>query len=151
MDSNANENPLAGVVDRLRNARNGYEECLDDVSPEAANNGSEWSISDLLRHVSEDDYYETMTNRILSEKAPRFEGYDSGERLREVIERTLTSIDNALTVATHITGEQLTRTGTRGDRTYTAMDTLELWTAHFEEHLSQLQNEIRPREQLPRL
>ena len=149
MDGNADESELARVVDRLRNVRNGYEKCLSDVSPEAANKGSEWSIADLLRHVSEDDYYETMTNRILSENAPHFEGYDLGEQLRQVIERTLTSIDDALRVATHTTGEQLTRTGTRGDRTYTAIDTLGSWTAHFEEYLSQLQNKIRPREGLP--
>ena len=148
MDSNANENKLAGVVDRLKNVRNGYEDCMSDVSPEAANKGPEWSIADLLRHVNGDTFYETMTNRILNEQSPHFEGYDPGERLRQVIERTLTGIDDALKVATHITGEQLTRTGTRGDRTYTAVDTLESWTAHFEDHLFQLRNEIRPREGL---
>ena len=137
------------LVSRLKNVRKTYENCLVGVVPDVANRGSEWSIADLLRHVNVDGLYQNMTMRALKEESPVFESYDAAARLQQLFERTIANIDEALRVATTATVGELARTGTRQGRTYAVIDSLELWVAHFEEHLSQLQNEIRPREGLP--
>ena len=149
MDDISVQDHRDALVARLNNARKTYENCMAGVVPEVANRGSEWSITDLLRHVNADGLYRNMTVCALEEESPVFEGYNAAARLQQLVETTLAQIDEALHVATTVTVEELARTGTRQGRTYAAIDSLELWVAHFEEHLSQLQNEIRPREGLP--
>lgn len=149
MQNTSVEGRHEAVVTRLKVVREGYQKSVSDVSPDVANNGSVWSIADLLRHVSLDGFYPNMTNRLLEEDNPQFGGYDPQAALQRLIDGSLTKIDAALDVATTVTPDQLTRAGTRRGQAFAVIDALELWTAHFEEHLAQLRGEIRLREGLP--
>jgi hypothetical protein len=138
-----------GIVERLRAARAGYERCVSDVAPDVGLNGSEWSVVDLLDHSMDRDYQD-MARRFIEESSPQFVGtYDPAAELRNAAEGVLGSIDDALAIAMSLTSEQMTRVGQRRGQPFAALDALELSVAHFEEHLAQLKDEIRPREGLP--
>ena len=66
-----------------------------------------------------------------------------------MIKTSLGNIDEALKIATDITPEQMIRTGERNGQPYSSLDAIEAWATHLEEHLAQLQNEIKLRESLP--
>ncbi|MSQ40946.1 MAG: hypothetical protein EXR55_04685 [Dehalococcoidia bacterium] len=139
------------ITGRLRLVRDGYHSCLSDVPPEVSARGSEWSISDLLGHVNA-DYDRNTVTRLLEEDNPQLRGgggFDVTRFWERTVERTLANIDSALRIAEGLTDEQLNRAGQRGGREYTVLDALENWAKHLEEHLSQLRDEIRPREGLP--
>jgi hypothetical protein len=114
------------VVARLKNVRDAYEKCLQDVGAQVGNRGSEWSIADLLRHASGEGYPNRIT-QLLEEDRPKLPGFDP----------------------TTLTPEQLNRRGERGGQPIAVIGVLETHTAHLEEHLAQLRDEIRPREGLP--
>jgi hypothetical protein len=137
------------LVTRLTEIRRAYERCLSDVTPEVGFRGSEWSVADLLGHVI-GGYYRTMARRLLEEDRPDFggAGYDPEAAWRRVADRSLGSLDEALHLAVALTPDQMRRTGTLRGREYTPLDALDQWAGHFEEHLAQLRDEIRPREGL---
>jgi hypothetical protein len=113
--------------------------------------GTEWSILDLLHH-SIDSGYQDMARRFVEESTPEFSGvYDPAADWRQATENMLGSIDNALSLADSLTPDQMSRVGQRRGQPFTALDALELDAAHFEEHLTQLRDEIRPRQGLPPL
>ena len=148
MQGTSDEGRLQAVVAQLKNVRREYEGCVRDVTSDVANKGPGWSIADLLRHVIADNHYQNMTNRLLEEESPQFGSYDPAAALRRLIDGSLASVDEALGVATTVTPTQLTRTGTRRGQAFAVIDSLEAWAHHFEEHLAQLRDEIRPREGL---
>ena len=65
------EDRRQAIVERLKKARDTHQRCLSDVTAEAGNVGSEWSIADLLRHSSGDGY-RNMITRLLDEDKPKF-------------------------------------------------------------------------------
>ncbi|MCZ6788888.1 MAG: hypothetical protein O7D33_02925 [Chloroflexi bacterium] len=136
------------IVERLKMARDTHQRCLSDVTAEAGNVGSEWSVADLLRHSSGDGY-RTMIARLLEEDKPALASFDRERGWKQLTGGSLAKIDQALELATTLSPEQLAREGERGGKPYGVLDGLETWTAHFEEHLAQLRDEIRPREGLP--
>jgi len=136
------------VVARLKSVREAYEKCLPDVSAEVGNRGSEWSIADLLRHANGEGYPNRI-RRLLEEDSPKLPGLDREGAWRQLVEGTLARIDQALNWATTLTSDQLNRPGERGGQPITVIGVLETHTAHLEEHLAQLRDEIRPREGLP--
>lgn len=148
MQGTSDEGRLETVVAQLKSVRKAYEDSVSEVSPEVANKGSEWSIADLLRHLTADRHYWNMTNRLLEEESPQLGSYDPGAALKRLLDGSLASIDEAIGVATTLTPAQLTRTGTRRGQAFAVIDSLEAWANHFEEHLAQLRDEIRPREGL---
>ncbi len=149
MTDRSAESRRDGIVERLRAARAGYERCVGDVAPDVGLNGSEWSVVDLLDH-SKDRDYQDMARRFTLESSPQFVGgYDPAAELRDAVEGVLASVDDALNVATSLTSEEMIRVGQRRGQPFAALDALELSVAHFEEHLAQLRDEIRPREDLP--
>ena len=138
------------ITGRLRLVRDGYDSCISDVPPEVSARGSEWSISDLLGHVNT-DYNRNTVTRLLDEDNPQLGGgggFDLTRFWERTVERTLANIDSAIRTAEGLTDEQLNRGGQRRGQEYTVLDALESWTHHFEEHLAQLRDEIRPREGL---
>ncbi len=137
------------LVARLNEIRGGYERCLSDVTPEVGFRGAEWSVADLLGHVN-GGFYRNMARRLLEEDHPDFGGaaYDADAAWRRVTDRCLASVDEALSMATALTPDQLLRTGTLRGHEYTPVDALNDWAGHFEEHLAQLRDEVRPREGL---
>ena len=145
------EDRREALIAQLNDIREAYQACLNDVNSTLANNGTEWSISDLLRHVISDTTYKNMTHRLLDEDSPNFERSDPDAVLESLINQSLGKIDEALAVANKVTLQQLTKSGTRRSQPYAVIDSLESWTNHFKEHLTQLSNEIRPREGLPGL
>ncbi len=136
------------VVARLKRVRQAHERFLSDVSAEVGNRGSEWSIADLLRHANGEGYPNRI-RRLLEEDNPKLPGFDREGAWRQLVEAILARIDQALNWATTLTPDQLDRPGERGGQPITVIGVLETHTAHFEEHLAQLQDEIRPREGLP--
>ena len=66
------------IIERLKYIKSEYDRC-SDVKPDVAYRGSEWSISDLLRHTR--GSYRGMAARILDEEDPNLNpgGYDSDE------------------------------------------------------------------------
>ncbi len=136
------------VVARLKNVREAQEKCLSDVSGEVGNRGSEWSIADLLRHANGEGY-PNRNRRLLEEENPKLPGSDREGAWRQLVQATLARIDQALDWATALAPDQLNRPGERGGQLLTVIGVLETHTAHFEEHLAQLRDEIRPREGLP--
>ena len=136
------------VVARLMSVRVAHEKCLSDVGAEVGNRGSEWSIADLLRHANGEGYPNRI-KRLLEEDSPKLPGFDREGAWRQLVEATLARIDQALDWATTLTSDQLNRPGERGGEPITVIGVLEIHTAHFEEHLAQLRDEIRPREGLP--
>ena len=142
------EDRRQAIVDRLKSVRETYEKCVSDVTAEVGNNGSEWSVADLLRHVNSEVYRDRIT-RILEEDNPQFSGFDREHAWRRLVDVGLQRVNEALEMASTLTPEQLARQGTRGGQPHGAVDALETWTAHLEEHLAQLRTELRPREGLP--
>ena len=136
------------LLARLGSAREGYEQCVTDVTADVGNNGSEWSVADLLRHASAEAYRDRV-NRLLEEDNPQLPGFDRERVWQRLAETCLARVDEALNLASALTPEQLARAGTRAGQPYGVVDALENWTSHFEEHLAQLRDEIRPREGLP--
>lgn len=136
------------VVPRLKSVRVEYSKCIRDVTADMANTGSEWSVADLLRHVNGDSYPNRIA-RLLKEDNPQLPSFDRERAWRQLIETSLARIDEALNLAATLTPEQLARAGKRARQPYAVIDALETWTAHFEEHLAQLRDEIRPRQRLP--
>ena len=139
---------LEQVVARLRAVREAHERCLSNVGAEVGNRGSEWSIADLLRHANGEGYPNRI-RRLLEEDSPKLPGFDREGAWRQLVEATLARIDQALKWATTLTPDQLNRSGERDGQPITVVGVLEIHTAHFEEHLAQLRDEIRPREGLP--
>ena len=136
------------IIERLNKARDTHQKCLSDVTAEAGNVGSEWSIADLLRHSSGDGY-RNMITRLLEEDKPTLASFDRERAWKQLTGSSLAKIDEALERATTLSPEQLAREGERGGKPYGVLDGLETWAAHFEEHLAQLRDEVRPREGLP--
>ena len=142
------EDRRQAIVDRLKSVRETYEKCVGDVTAEIGNNGSEWSLADLLRHVSSEGNRDRIT-RLLEEDHPQFPSFDREDAWRLLIDVCLQRVNEALEMASTLTTEQLARQGTRGGQPQRVVDALETWTAHLEEHLAQLRTELRPREGLP--
>ena len=138
------------IIERLNKARDDYELCLSDVSAEVGMNGTEWSMVDLLRHAT-GDYIRNMVNRLLDEDNPNLGGggFDMEAGWRRVRDNALGDIDRAIEQLTELTPEQLERGGERNGEPVSPLSLFEMWAGHYEEHLAQLRNEIRPREGLP--
>ncbi|MDA0988662.1 MAG: hypothetical protein O2783_05960 [Chloroflexi bacterium] len=148
MTDNSPEVRRQEIAVRLRTARDGYSECVSDVNAAVANNGSEWAIVDLLRHVTGGGYGR-MLRRLLEEDGPDLGGaYDPEAAWKRVTDTVLGEIDEAIRVTEELTAEQLGRSGQRGGKPIVVLDVLALIADHYEEHLMQLRNEIRPRESL---
>ena len=60
-------------------------------------------------------------------------------------------IDEDLDSAVNLNIEQLGRSGRRGSETIRVMDVLTRMANHYDDHLAQLRDEIRPREGLPKV
>ena len=148
MDNSSVGSRREAVVTRLNAASESYQRCFSDVTAEAAFVGSEWSIVDLLRHVN-GGLFRAMIMRLLDEDSPQLGSFNRQAVWDQLVETSLGNIDEALKIATTITPEQMIRTGERNGKPYSSLDALEAWATHLEEHLAQLQNEIRPREGLP--
>ena len=149
MDENSREAERQNLLGRLAAIRDAYERCVSDVSAETANRGTEWAIVDLLRHVT-GGYYHGMITRLLEEDNPPIGGggFDPEAFWKRIADNTLRDIDSAIGIATELTTEQLGRSGERRGQAVTVLDTLANWADHFDEHLAQLRDEIRPREGL---
>ena len=149
MDENTRETERQNLVGRLTAIRDAYERCVSDVSAETANRGTEWSIVDLLGHVT-GGYYPGMITRLLEEDNPQMGGggFDLEAFWKRIVDNILIDIDHAIGIATDLTTEQLGRSGERRGQAVTVSDTLSNWADHFDEHLAQLRDEIRPREGL---
>ena len=148
MTAESNEERREKLIVRLHDSHELAERCLSDVTPQVAWRGSEWSVGDLLGHLSE-SYYQNVARRFLSEESPELPGFDAEWGWKRGVDKALNGIEDALSIARALTAEQMTRTGQMGSDPLTALDALELCAAHFEEHISQLKNEVRPREGLP--
>ena len=136
------------LINKLEVLKNGYEDCLNGLSPEQALSGSEWSVRDLLAH-STGGLYQTMTRRILAEDNPDFgnNSFDIEKWWQRTLERSIDDVTQAYETAKNLTKEQMNRTGIRNGETITPIDTLENWAEHLEEHFLQLRDEVIPREQ----
>ena len=150
MTQGSTESSKQAVLDRLNNIRNDYEMCLSDVTAEVGNRGTEWSMVDLLRHAT-GDYIRNMVNRVLDENNPNLGGggFDMEAGWRRVRDNALGDIDRAIEQLNELTPEQLERKGERNGEPVSPLSLFEMWAGHYEEHLNQLRNEIRPREGLP--
>ena len=147
MSNDSPEERREQVVDRLKTIRESYEECISGVTHEIANRGSEWSIVDLLRHVN--GSYRGMLSRLLEEEDPDLGGaYDPDAAWKRVTDILLQDIDGNINTAAELTAEQLGRSGTRQGKSLGVLDVLVLIADHYDEHLTQLRLEIRPREGL---
>ena len=134
---------------RLEGIRDSYRQSLGDISAEVGFNGTEWSVVDLLRHVTA-VYYPNQVTSLLEEDSPDLTtpAFDLSVAWQRTTERIMGQIDEALSMAKELSLDQLQRSGTRSGDTVVVIGVLEGWAAHFEEHLKQLQDEIRPREGL---
>jgi len=74
--------------------------------------------------------------------------FDLSVAWQRTTERLMGQIAEALSMTKDLSLDQLQRSGTRSGDTVVVIGVLEGWAAHFEEHLKQLQDEIRPREGL---
>ena len=148
MTATSNESRREEVVTRLKAVHTLLERCLSDVTPEVGTRGTEWSVGDLLEHLS-DSYYQDMARQFLSEDSPQLGGYDLEAGWQRGVEQSLGRVDDALSIARVLTPEQMNRTGQMSGEPLTVLDALELCAAHVEEHVAQLKDEIRPREGLP--
>ena len=148
MTATSNESRREEVVTRLKAVHTLLERCLSDITPAVGTRGSEWSVGDLLEHLG-DSYYLEMARQFLSEDSPQFGGYDPEAEWQRSVEQSLGRVDDALSIARVLTPEQMNRTGQMGGEPLTVLDALELCVAHVEEHVSQLKDEVRPREGLP--
>ena len=78
-------------------------------------------------------------------------GFDADANWRMVVDSILTDIDEVIKVASDLTVEELGRSGKRGDQAIGVLDVLTLMVNHYDEHLRQLIEEVRPREGLPQV
>ena len=149
MVNDARGSEKQSLVGRLTAIRDAYQRCIADVSAETADQGSEWSIADLLRHVT-GGYYHGMITRLLEEYNPQLPagGFDLDGYWKRIADNTLAEMDSAIRIATDMTTEQLGWSGERGGEAITVSTLLAGWADHFDEHLAQLRHEIRPREGL---
>ncbi len=87
------------IVARIKDTRETYRRCLADVTAQVANNSSEWSIVDLLRHVN-GAYYRNTITRLLEEDRPQLGGggFDAEGFWRRTIDSTLANIDETLAI-----------------------------------------------------
>jgi hypothetical protein len=138
------------LIVRLTELRERYTQCVADVPVEVATRGSEWSIVDLLRHTTGGGY-RTMLTRLLKEDNPKMSGFDADANWRRVVDSILTDIDEVIKVASDLTVEELGRSGQRGDQAIGVIEVLTLTANHYDEHLRQLIEEVRPREGLPQV
>ena len=150
MTEDSLEKQRQGLIVRLTEVRERYAQCVADVPIEVATRGSEWSIVDLLRHTTGGGY-RTMLTRLLKEDNPQMSGFDAGANWRRVADSILTDIDEVIKVASDLTVEELGRSGQRGDQAIGVLDVLTLIVNHYDEHLRQLIEEVRPREGLPQV
>ena len=150
MTEDSLEKQRQGLIGRLTEVRARYTQSVADVPIEVATRGSEWSIVDLLRHTTGGGY-RTMLTRLLEEDNPQMRGFDADANWRMVVDSILTDIDEVIKVASDLTVEELGRSGQRGDQAIAVLDVLTLMVNHYDEHLRQLIEEVRPREGLPQI
>jgi len=135
------------ILERLNGIRESYQKCVSDVTAEVAYRGSEWSISDLLRHMS--GSYGGMVTRLLEEDNPNLGNrFDPDTAWKRATDNMLNEIDGIISKANELTNEQLGRQGQRSGETIGVLDVFTLMANHYDEHLSQLKDEVRPREGL---
>jgi hypothetical protein len=147
MSGESNEERREKLVTRFVNSRILLEKCVSDVTPDSGWSGSEWSVGDLIAHLTE-SYYQDTARRIINEDNPQI-GYDQDKDWKRRVDQALHGIEDALSIARRLTTEQMSRAGGNGNSVITVLDALELAAAHFEEHLTQLRDEVRPREGFP--
>ena len=151
MATNALESERQQLVARLRNIRGAYEQCVADISTQVATRGTEWSVVDLLEHTA-GEYLRDLVVRLLDEVDPDLGGgFDADANWKRVTDSILRDIDVAIDSAVDLNVEQLGRSGRRGSQTIRVVDLLTQMADHYDEHLAQLRDEIRPREGLPNL
>ena len=147
MGNSSIESERQELLAQLNAAKAEYHRCVSDVDADTAYRGSEWSIVDLLNHVI--GSYDGMVDRLLSEDNPNLAGaYDANASWKRRCEALLGEIDSHIAIASDLTAEQLGRTGTFGKNTIRVMDMLTRIARHYDEHLAQLRDEVRPRENL---
>ncbi len=134
---------------RLEGIRDSYLQNLSDISAEVGFNGTEWSVADLLRHTAA-VYYPNQVASLLEEDNPDLTtpAFDLGLAWERTTSRIMEQINDALALTNDLSVTQLQRSGINSGETVVVIGVLEGWAAHFEEHLNQLQNEVRPREGL---
>ena len=147
MTTGSNKTRQSAIIARLNTARQSLRKSIADVTPAIASRGSEWSVGDLLGHLSE-TYYQDMAARILREEQPIFASYDSETEWKREQEQALSCIDNVIEIVNRLTSEDMDRSGQMDGQPLMVLDAVELCVAHFEEHLAQLKDEVRPREGL---
>ena len=135
------------IIERLKSIKLEYDRC-SDVKSDIAYRGSEWSVSDLLRHTI--GSYGGMVVRILDEKEPNLNpnGYDRDASWSKERNSFLDEIENYINIATALTDDQLPRTAIFSGTTITIIDMIERVANHYDEHLAQLRDEVRVREGL---
>ena len=138
------------VTARLKAARDGFQQCLEDVTAEASNKGTEWSIADLLRHST--GVYQPMITRLIEENNPDLSGrYDPEAGWARAKESLMNDIDKNISAANDMSDEQLGRSGQRNGESIDVLNILTLMANHYDEHLAQLRNEVRIREGLKQI
>ena len=152
MTANSLESERQQLVARLRNIRKAYEQCVADIPTQVATRGTEWSVVDLLRHTT-GGYLRNLLVRLLDEVDPDLGvgGFDADASWKTVTDSILRDIDEDIDSAVDLNIEQLGRSGRRGSETIRVVDLLTKMADHYDEHLAQLRDEIRPREGLPNL
>ena len=152
MTANSLESERQQLVARLRSIRRAYEQCVADISTQVATRGTEWSVVDLLRHAT-GGYLRNLLVRLLDEINPDLGvgGFDADASWKSVTDSILRDIDEDIDSAVDLNIEQLGRSGRRGSETIRVVDLLTQMADHYDEHLAQLRDEIRPREGLPNL
>jgi hypothetical protein len=135
------------IIERLKSIKLEYDRC-SDVKSDIAYRGSEWSVSDLLRHTI--GSYGGMVVRILDEKEPNLNpnGYDRDASWSKERNSFLDEIESYINIATALTDDQLPRTAIFSGTTITIIDMIERVANHYDEHLAQLRDEVRVREGL---
>lgn len=152
MTANSLESERQQLVARLRDIREAYEKCVADIPAQVATRGTEWSVVDLLRHTT-GGYLRNLLARLLDEVDPDLGvgGFDADASWKRVTDSILSDIDEDIDSAVGLNIEQLGRSGRRGSQAIRVMDLLTQMADHYDEHLAQLRDEIRPREGLPNL
>jgi len=135
------------IIERLKSIKLEYDRC-SDVKSDIAYRGSEWSVSDLLRHTI--GSYGGMVVRILDEKEPNLNpnGYDRDASWSKERNSFLDEIESYINIATALTDDQLPRTAIFSGTTITIIDMIERVANHYDDHLAQLRDELRVREGL---
>ena len=135
------------IIGRLNSIKAEYDRCTD-AKAYVAYTGSEWSISDLVRHTT--GSYSGMAVRILNEDKPNLNpnGYDSEASWSRERNLLLEEIESYITMTRELTDEQLPRTAIFSGNTITILDMLERVANHYDQHLAQLRDEVRVREGL---